>query len=384
MRALCFLSVVFVGLTLTACSHLANQSPAREFRLTRPFVRDTLSGEYLLGRRIHRFQPIIFKDLVIVGNSIDGIMAYEISTGFRKWKLEIKDGVEGGALIDKGRLYFGASDGQFYCVDARIGKIIWSSALKAEGLSQPAVDEKNVYVLAGNNVARALNKENGQLVWLYDRQDPSHFSIRGGSQPTLDGTKVYLGFSDGYLVALSRSSGQIVWETNLSSGSKRFRDVDASPVLEDSSLFVSSYDGALYSLNSESGQVQWKLDEGGYEAVESAGRVLFYSTTSGKVVAVDKKSGKVYWETQLQGNLVTSPTFTKGLLIVGEFSGALVFLDPTTGSVLKKFDPGMGVNSKVSLDENGLAFFMSGGGNLYGVKYQWEKSRSLWPWQEKL
>lgn len=382
LELLLFALVVFFN---WGCSTLKMGGPPNQFVIEKPFVRDTLNSEYLKGRRIHRFQPILFKDLVIVGNGIDGIKAFVRKDGRKKWDFAIQDGVEGGAALDKGRLYFGAGDGQFYSLDAETGKLIWSASLKAEGLSKPTVDGSIVYVLSGNNVARALNKETGQLIWVYDRQDRSNFSIRGGSSPTVDGNSVYIGFSDGYVVSLSKNSGQVNWETNINPGAKRFRDVDSSPVIDGSNIFISSYDGALYSLNKDSGQIQWKIDQGGYEKVEVAGRVLFYSTTSGKVLAAEKNSGKIFWEVQLRGNLATSPTFTKGLLVVGEYAGGLVFMDPLTGSIIKRFDPGMGVHSKATLDEAAQeVYFLSGGANLYGLRYKWDKYKTLWPWQESL
>lgn len=382
IRALFFL---FLGANILGCSLLKSGGPPNQFVIEKPFVRDTLSHEFLKGRRIHRFQPILMKDLVIAANGIDGIMAYHRQTGFEKWRLYIKDGVEGGATLEKGRLYFGAGDGRFYCVDARRGVVIWSSLLKSEGLSQPTIVGDRVFVLSGNNVARALNKDSGQLIWVYDRQDRSNFSIRGGSQPSVDGNRVFIGFSDGFVVALSQSSGQILWETNINPEGKRFKDVDAKPVVSGKDILVSSYDGALYSLNKESGNVQWRIPEGGYDEVELAGKVIFYSTTSGKVIAADKLSGKIHWETQLKGNLATSPTYTQGLLIVGEYAGGLVFLDPMNGSVIKRFEPGMGVNSKATLDpKTHEVYFMSGDANLYGLKFTWNKYRNLWPWQRSL
>lgn len=379
------LFLILAVLLISGCSSLRMGGAPNQFIVEKPFVRDTVDFEYLGGRRIHRFQPILFEDMVIAGNGIDGIKAYERKSGHKVWDLPIQDGVEGGAALDQGRLYFGAGDGQFYSLDAETGQIIWSASLKAEGLSKPTVNGPVVYVLSGNNVARALDKETGQLIWVYDRQDRSNFSIRGGSTPAVDGNKVYIGFSDGYLVCLSKASGQVIWETNINPGTKRFRDVDASPIIDGPRLYVSSYDGSLYSINKESGEIQWKIDAGGYEKVELAGRVLFHSTTSGKVLAVDKSSGKIFWEVQLKGNLATSPTYTKGVLAVGEYAGGLVFMDPLTGVIIKRFDPGMGVNSKATLDpETQEVYFLSGAANLYGLKYKWEKHRTLWPWQESL
>ncbi|NCN40970.1 PQQ-binding-like beta-propeller repeat protein [bacterium] len=377
--------LISLSLFTMGCALKNVGGPPNQFVIEKPFVRDTKASEYLAGQRIHRFQPIFLNELVITANSIDGIVAYNKDSGALVWRKLIENGVEGGAELHQGRLYFGAGDGQFYALDARTGRTLWSSSIKSEGLSKPTVDGNFVYFLSGNNVARALNKDTGQLAWIYDRQDRSNFSIRGGSQPAVDGNFVYLGFSDGYLVALTKSSGQVHWESNINPNARRFKDVDASPVLDDSQIYVSSYDGSLYCLDKSNGKMIWKYDEGGYEEVALQGKVVFLSTTDGKVVALDKDSGKVHWTTQLKGNLVTAPVYTKGLLIVGEFSGGLVFLDPMKGAPIQQFNPGQGVQSKATLDaEKSQVFFMSGGANLYGLKFSWKKHLHLWPWQVSL
>ena len=375
-------TLLLISLLSFGCALKQETSP-KHFVLSKPFVRDTTATPYLAGRRIHRFQPLFFEDMVITANSIDGMVAYNKSSGGLMWRKNIQNGVEGGATLDGSRLYFGAGDGQFYALDVQTGQTLWSASIKSEGLSKPTIDGDVVYLLSGNNVARALNKNTGQLIWLYDRQDRSNFSIRGGSQPAVDGSLVYVGFSDGYLVALSKGSGQVKWESNLNPQARRFKDVDASPVIDEDVIYVSSYDGNFYCLKKETGETIWSLKEGGYEEVAVVGKVVFLSTTDGKVLAVDKRSGKIHWSTQLEGNLVTAPTYTRGFLIVGEFSGGLVFMDPITGKVIERYTPGLGVQSKATLDlDKHEVFFMSGGANLYGIQYDWKKRSDLWPWQE--
>ncbi len=373
-----FLFVGAFAMTL-GCSSLS--SAPNKLVIEKRWVRSTLDNEYLEGRRMHRFAPIVTDKLVITGNSIDGIVAYDRDTAHFRWRLDIKDGVEGGAQIADDVLYFGAGDGQLYAVQPESGKVIWTYPLKAEGLARPLIRSGILYVLGGNNVAHAVNAKTGKLVWLYNRREASNISVRGGSQPALAGDLLVLGFSDGAAVALNKTSGAVVWETNLNRA-KRFRDVDATPVVDGNTIFVSSYDGSLYSLGASDGHINWTVEEGGYDEVAIAGNVIYYSSSTGKTMALDKGSGKILWSKDNPRGIATAPVLMKGVVIVGEMLGALRFLDSRTGEELNSFEPGRGVTSRATLDpKKGEIYFMSHDANLFALRMNWKRFAKDWPWE---
>jgi outer membrane protein assembly factor BamB len=351
------------------------------FTVEKHWVRDTLDQEYLYGRRVHRSAPVITDKLVIAANSIDGVTAYDRATQQVRWKLEITDGVEGGAQIFEDVLYFGAGDGQLYAVQPDTGKVLWTYPLKAEGIAEPLVKNGTLYVLGGNNVAHALNAKTGKLLWIYNRREASNISVRGGSQPALAGDLVLIGFSDGALVALNKNSGSVTWEQILNRN-KRFRDVDATPVVDGDTIYASSYDGALYALNRTDGKILWSVDEGGYDEVLISGNTLYYSTTTGKTMALDKGSGKVLWTKDNPTGIGTGPVMFKNVLMVGEMEGALRFLDARNGDLLAEFAPGRGVTSKPTVDpKKGEVYFMSHDANLFALRVNWKKYARDWPWE---
>lgn len=375
-----FLAASLGGLTiLSGCSSL--RSSPHQLVVERRWVRGTINEDYLGARLIHRFTPIIDDRTVIVGNAVDGVVAYDRNTAREKWRLNIKGGVEAGATIAEDVLYFGACDGQLYAIQPDTGNILWTYPLKAEGLSKPFIKAGVLYVLGGNNVMHALNAKTGKLVWIYNRREASNISVRGGSQPTIAGDLVLVGFSDGALVGLNKSSGAVVWEANLNRN-KRFRDVDASPVLDGNNVYVSSYDGALYALSAADGKILWTVEDGGYEEVAIAGNTLFYSSTSGKTMALDKGSGKILWSKENPHGIATGPVLMKGVVIVGEMSGALRFHDARSGDVLGDFEPGRGVTSRASIDpKKGEIYFTSHDANLFALKMNWKRFSREWPWE---
>lgn len=370
-------------LSIVGCSTL-DSNRAQRLVFDKSWVRNTLAKQYYGNRRIQRFTPILTDDLVITGNSIDGLVAFDRKYVYEKWRFNVQDGVEPGAILSDGILYFGASDGQFYAVNSTDGKMLWTYPLKAEGLGKPTISGDAVYVLGGNNIAHALEPKTGKLIWTYNRRDASNLSIRGGSQPAVSGDLVYFGFSDGALVALNRTSGNVVWEANLNQN-KRFKDVDAAPIIDGDVIYISSYDGKLYSLNKADGKINWSIDEGGYEAVLVAGKTLFLSSTSGKTIALDKGSGKIIWSKQNPNGIGTGFSLWRGVLIFGEMNGSLRFLDGRTGDFLAQFDPGRGVTARPYVDKKtNQVFFTSSDANVYALRLHWRRDIADWPWEREL
>lgn len=346
----------------------------REYQVKTDWVRRTTEKDNLGFRKINRMTPLLVGDLLVQGNGIDGLVAYERDTGREKWRLPIANGVEPSATSIRDRLFVGASDGNFYSIEASTGHIQWSFPTKAENLSAPLLDEGTVYFLAGNNVFYALDAATGRQLWLYSRQDTSQFSIRGGSQAALKDGTLYVGFSDGSLVALNAKSGSVVWELQLNRN-KRFRDIDATPVIDGNQLYIAGYDDKLYCVSMEKGEILWRVDGGGYSAVTVSGDKIFYPTTTNEVWALKKANGDKVWSYKLKEGIATQVKMYKGSLVFGESQGMLRFLDPNSGAVLGYMEPGRGILSAPQVDEkNSRVYFISGEANLYAIQAGWVKT----------
>ncbi len=353
----------------------------RSLVLDRQWVRSTLDKEFLLFRRTHRMTPVFFGDLIIQGNAIDGIVAFDRKTGAQAWRLNIENGVEGGAQISEGRLFFGASDGQFYAVNAENGKVLWTFPVRAETLAPPTVEGNVVYFQSGADMVFALDASSGKQLWLYNRQTNSQLSIRSTTRPTIDQNLVYVGFSDGFLVALGKQTGAPQWEKKLSR-SLRFNDIDATPIVDGGLIYVSSYDGALYAVNKENGDVAWEFNEGGYAPVTLGKDALYYSTTTGALHALDKGTGRKIWSRNVARGIATQPVLMGGYLVYGESEGALQVTDSRTGSWLARFEPGRGIlAAPLAAEASNEIYFISANANLFAMKLQFRGQTDRLPWQ---
>ncbi len=363
----------FLAFGLMACSSFSNVAERRQFVIRKLWVRETTEKENLGFRKINRMTPILAGDLLIQGNGLDGIVAYNRDSGRQVWRLPILNGVEGSASLIRDRLFFGASDGNFYSIEASTGHVVWSFSTKAENLGEPLLEDGVVYFLSGNNVVFALDASSGKQIWLYSRQDTSSFSVRGGSRPALKNGKIFVGFSDGSLVALNSKTGAVLWEVLLNRN-KKFRDIDASPVVDGDSLYIPSYDDKLYCVSTERGEILWRVEGGGYSAVTLLGDRIIYPNSNGEVFALRKNNGDRIWTYKSKEGIATQVKIYKGMLVFGESQGKLLFLDTATGKIVGGLEPGRGILSSPLVDEKqSRVYFISGEANIYALEARWEK-----------
>ncbi len=377
------LGVLLLALLLSACSMFEKHRQVRQFQMSRAWARHTVDEEYSGFRVQHRMSPILYKSLVIQGNGIDGLHAYNKQSGRLVWAFAVKGGVEVGATLAGNKIFFGGNDGFFYGVNADSGDVLWSFPLKAEGLGAPVVDGENVYFLAANNTAYALKISSGEQVWVYNRIETTNLNVRGTAEPVIVGSHVLLGFSDGAFVALDKTRGGVVWERQLGTGI-RFKDVDSKAVVDGDRVYVSSYDGQLYCLGTSDGHTIWSNEEGGYSAVTIEGDTLYYATSMGKVLALDKGSGKTLWSKKLDRSIATQPVFFRGLIIYGEWDGSIRAVDARTGAAVSHYSTGRGVASAPVIDSTtNILYLTSVDANLFALRMGWTSEQLEWEWEKQ-
>lgn len=372
-----FLLIPLLLSALLGCSALPSRAPQRYFQAKAAWVQQTTSAENTGIRKLNRMKPLLYKDLVIQANGLDGVSAFNQKTGAEKWRLKITNGVEASGAIINDRLFLGGGDGQIYSLQADSGKVLWTFPTRIETLSEPLLHEGTLYVLTGNNTLYALDAATGKQVWLYSRQDPSSLSIRGGSKPAIRNGTLYVGFSDGALVALMAANGAVKWEKQLN-GNKKFRDLDSDPLIEGDFLYVLGYDDQIYCLRAATGDTVWKTALGGYGSILSVGEKLFFASTSGEFVSLNKETGQKVWGFPLKEGIATSASLYKGLIVFGESQGALRIVDPANGKLISTFEPGRGILSPPTVvEKTNMAYFISNEANLYALQIGWTERNPI-------
>jgi outer membrane protein assembly factor BamB len=92
------------------------------------------------------------------------VMALDLKTGEPLWTVQLEQPASGIlALAD--RLYVGSLDKKFYCLSADKGHVQWSWKTGAAVVGVAAIDAKRVYFVSLDNVLRALDRNNGSMLW---------------------------------------------------------------------------------------------------------------------------------------------------------------------------------------------------------------------------
>lgn len=354
------------------------------------WVQSTLAEKNHTFRKINRFAPVYDtkENKVILANSIDGLSSYNLFYTLtptlenydrkKTWTNSIPYGVEAPGIYQRGQLYVGGLDGNFYSINGADGAVNWKFDTGSEIVAEPTLNSDHVYFMNGANQLFALDINTGKQIWVYNRQDTnSMITVRGGSKPVFDKGIIYVGFSDGSLVAINANTGTPQWEVQLNKNT-RFKDIDASPTFSGDNLYINSYDDHLYCLNKSNGTMLWKIKSGGVSSPLVVGDRLIFSTSDGSIISTNKLNGQVYWTYKEVRGIATDLVNYKGLLVFGESQGKIKALDLLSGELKAGFDPGRGIMTKPTLIEDDSSFlFTSGEGNLYQVQLIQESPNKL-------
>ena len=136
------------------------------------------------------YEPILLgKRLFVSSTWDDSVTAFDSETGEQIWKFFTNGPVRMAPVGGKGRVMFGSDDGNFYCIKASDGSLVWKmkavpSERKVIGNGRlisvwpvrggPVLKDDRVYFAAGvwpleGVFVYCLDVENGEVIWLNDR-----------------------------------------------------------------------------------------------------------------------------------------------------------------------------------------------------------------------
>jgi outer membrane protein assembly factor BamB len=300
---------------------------------------------------------------VVVGTR-DGILRSVNIDGRVRWQVVTPAPFSAGVLVKDGVVYSPGGDGILRALRADNGKLIWSYDAGEELVTVPVLADGRILVASQAATLYAVNAADGKWVWQYRRTPPAGFILRGASTPVVREGVVYLGFSDGHAAALVAKDGLQVWDRVLSTGTQ-FIDVSSTPGFDaQGRLIVASYKDGLYALDAKTGDTMWQTSAPGLAYVLVKGMVVF-AAGEDRVAAYSSETGRALWSTPLPQKAGLQPTLAQGMLLVPT-GQSLLFIDPVTGRILRRFDPGKGVSSTPAIYGSD-ALVMSNLGYVYGM-----------------
>ncbi|MCW4010707.1 MAG: PQQ-binding-like beta-propeller repeat protein [Candidatus Bathyarchaeota archaeon] len=176
------------------------------------------------------------------------------------WVFEAGGPICGSPVAVDGKVYFGAYDGKYYCVDAKTSQELWTFETNYRVASTPAVVGGRLYTGADDGTIYCLNAADGTELWSTSagRAGGTHidpaYQIR--SSPHVTGQTVYVGGMDGYLYALNTQNGDVRWSTQLTDDTL---GIAGSPIVSNGVLYVVALDGWLSALDTSDGSQIWRI-----------------------------------------------------------------------------------------------------------------------------
>lgn len=280
-------------------------------------------------------------DRVFAATHKGTLEAFDLRTGKRLWRRELKAPLSGGPSAGNGLVVVGTSKGEEIAVSETDGKLIWRVRINAEILSGAAIGSDVIVVRGVNGKMHGLSTKDGSENWAVNQQVP-RLSLRGTSQPLLIGDLAVTGFDNGRVLAVNRSNGTTAWDAAVgqSHGSTelaRLIDVDAAVIGSGEELFAVAYQGRVARLARDSGQIAWTRDMSSYRGLAIDSTNVYVSTADGGVVCVDRKNGTEQWtQKALVRRQLTAPVIYGGYVVVADAGGVLHWLDPKTGDFVAR------------------------------------------------
>jgi len=247
---------------------------------------------------------------VATSNSKISMTAFDLFNGRALWKKSYGD-VEVTPCLSRGRLFFGNTEGTFYCIEKATGDARWKFELPdnrtLKGIrSSPAADSATIVFGADDGTVYALDGETGKVSWTFATGAPVLAS------PLISSGRVFVGNRHGEFFALEISTGHPAWKSHTPA------PIYANAVPAGHVIIVGDLLGGAFGFDRNDGTLLWYTDlEGPINSGGAvAGRTVYIGTMKKQVYGLDPENGEILWKAEAGGRIRTSPAAAFGRLFV--------------------------------------------------------------------
>lgn len=266
------------------------------------------------------------------------------NTGERLWSVSVGDQITGGVTLDalSQTAIVSTRGGQVMAFDSTTGAKRWQQQLSGSVLTPALISNNRVILSANDGFLHGLSLQTGQSIWQFATQVPA-ISVRGSAAPALlDDKTALLATADGRLHAVTIDSGLPQWSRRVGVGTgssevERMSDVDGTPIVDKNQLFAISYSGQLLGIDLASRQVMFVNELASLKSLAVNNQQVIATSLNGKVVAYDRTSGEKLWESEeLAYRHLTNPVMIGNYIAVGDFDGVVHLFNPATGKIVSR------------------------------------------------
>ncbi|MEO3413882.1 PQQ-binding-like beta-propeller repeat protein [Roseovarius sp. CAU 1744] len=260
-----------------------------------------------------------------------------------------KDATGGGLAYANGALYVSSGFGLMTALDAATGAQLWQQNLRATGSGAPTVVGDLVYLVAGDEIAWALDTKEGRIRWQLSAT-PDINNVLGGPAPAITEKYAIFAFGSGELQGAFRKGGLRLWDAQVAGqrpgyAAARIGDITGDPVVDGDRLYVGSHSGRTVAMNIGNGKRIWTARDGALNPVWPAGDSVFMISDRNELMRLSAEDGTKIWGEELpfftkdrprrQAEIFAhhGPIIAGGNLIVASSDGQLRLFDPASGAL---------------------------------------------------
>ncbi len=315
---------------------------------------------------IPKSAPLFYNDRLFFGSDSGNFYCLNALDGSIIWEYRIFFGSKGKLIMSspciyKDTIYFGAYDGNFYALDSITGKVAWVF-LEADWIgSSPCVSIKNklVYIGVEFGVFKkkgglvAIDAITGKKVWnYYEMNGLTHASPAVSEKHNV----VVCGCNDAFVYAFNAKNGKLLWKFETKG------EVKASCCFDEKKgmVFFGSFDHYVYALDILNGNLVWKFETN--EAVYST--PLFYqnkvyvASLDKNIYCLSSKNGEKIWSFATSGRIFADPVVIQDEIYIGSNDSRMYVFNKDTGNNIALHQMTERITNKVAFDEKRNILFL--------------------------
>jgi len=291
----------------------------------------------------------VYHDYRVYIGSYDSIFyCFQAASGKILWQYKTNGQIGSTATIADGKIYFFSGDGKLYCLNAVNGQPLWTFKTFTGALpdrrydwpdyyqSSPVIDQKVVYLGAGDGRIYAIHAESGTLKWSFPTGDVVH------TKPAMENEKLVVGSFDGNMYCLNKDTGSLIWRFK-TTGQRYFPrgEINGDPVIHNNKVLFGARDYNLYALDLEGGYCHWlKTFPYGWALPITPNDSVIYAGTSDDrlLLAMDEDTGAILWQANLGFNIFAGMVVANNTGVTGTLNGKLFCVDLIKGNILWEFE----------------------------------------------
>ncbi|MCB9206909.1 MAG: PQQ-binding-like beta-propeller repeat protein [Ignavibacteriales bacterium] len=272
------------------------------------------TGELKYNGEIEQTAVLNNSQLVFIVNNekekFSTLVIYDLLKGDETFTLILK-GKFNNEIVVKNEFVFLVSDfGKIFKI-SKYGQIEWELDLDTEIHSNPAADDKFLYLATLDGKIIKLNLKDGA------KRLETKISDGFQSGISIDDKFAYLGSIDGIFFKISKNNGDILWEFDT------MTKIVQTPGYDEENIFVGNLNGDLFALDKQTGQEKWCYQSRGLINTSPLifENIIFQTNLLKTLDIIDKKNGELLNQIEYDSRCRTSPIYFRNRIFIGVDKG---------------------------------------------------------------